>query len=414
MLTPLYKKGGLPKMKGHRPMCVYLDNAATTYPKPPATREALVRAMEQAGGNPGRSGHSLCRAAEQVVYDGRCAVASLFGSDAPERVVFTHNATYALNLAIRAVARSGDHLLLSPLEHNAVLRPVNALVREGACTYTSFPCPDLALPRTMWEQSVLSALAQAVQPNTKAVIVTHTSNICGVTFPLQAIGDFCQSKGILFLVDASQSAGILPIDATKMHIDALCFPAHKGLYGISGCGAILFSQRLWERSRELYPLISGGSGVHSLDTTMPEWLPERLEAGTLPTACIAALGAGISFVQSIGVSTIGEREARLGRWCKERIACLPHYTVFAPNHDSGVVSFRCDLCSCTELASYLDGCGICVRGGLHCAPMAHLAIGSGKEGTVRVSFGAFNQVSDIEVLLRALRNVGTAFSAKST
>ncbi len=380
---------------------LYLDNAATTYPKPPAVYSAVARALREGGGNPGRSGHRLCRAAEKIVYGTRVAVASLFGDSAPEHVVFTHNATYAINIALTACMKSGSHIILSNLEHNAVLRPVVALAQRGGCAYSTFSVP---IERSAhWEDEVLASLQGCLQRNTRAVIVTHASNLCGITLPLQKIGAFCQENRLFFLVDASQSAGSIEIDAPKLHIDALCFPAHKGLYGIAGCGGILFSDRLCKQAAELPTLIEGGSGVHSLERTMPSFLPERFEAGTLPTPAIAALGAGIRFVREIGAGELGRREAELAIALKERLLTLPDCTVYAKEHHTGTVLFSCRGLSPQSLAAYLDDAGICVREGLHCAPMAHAALGTGKDGAIRVSFGAFNRPYDVDRFFTVLQ-----------
>lgn len=382
---------------------LYLDNAATSYPKPPAVLSAVQYAMREGGGNPGRSGHRLARAAGQLVYDTRVAIASLFGDDAPEHVVFTHNATYAINLALKACLRAGDHVILSNLEHNAVLRPIVAMTQTGLCSYSTFSVPTDTPPDEAWEAAVLRSLAACVRPNTRAVVVTHTSNLCGITLPLQKIGDFCHAHRLLFFVDASQSAGCIEIDAPRMHVDALCFPAHKGLYGIGGCGAILFSRRLFEKSDTLQTRIEGGSGVHSRERTMPSFLPERLEAGTLPVIPIAALGAGIRFVSEVGVAQIGAHEASLAKDLKERLATLPSCTVYAPAHHTGVVLFNCEGITPQSLGAYLDEAEVCVREGLHCAPLAHEALGTGENGAVRVSFGAYNRPQDVDRFFSALK-----------
>ncbi len=383
---------------------LYFDNAATTYPKPQRVYDAVMCAMQSAGGNPGRSSHALAREAEAVVYGARCDVADFFGSSSPERVVFTYNATYALNLAIRALAKPQTHILISNLEHNSLFRPIAALKREGVCDYSVLPVYEADCPPSLQTKRILSRLRSALRKNTAMIAVTHASNICSVSLPLTAIGDFCHRHGLLFVVDASQSAGILPIDVEKMHIDALCFPAHKSLYGIAGCGGILFSERVANAIVSYTPLIYGGSGVYSKEETMPDFLPERFEGGTLCVPTLAALSQGVRFVKE-QKEELCDRERTLFCHCRDHLCALPHLRVFAPQYCGSTLLFDSDCHSANELGSYLDDCGICVRAGLHCAPLAHQALGTKEEGAVRVSFGAFNTLSQVDSLLFALQHL---------
>ncbi len=383
---------------------LYFDNAATTYPKPNSVMDAVLRAMQEAGGNPGRSAHALARKAEETVFAARCDVADFFGSDAPERVVFTYNATYALNLAIRALATKGAHILTTNLEHNSVLRPIAALKREGVCDYTAVSVYEKdSSPKTDVAR-ILNRMKSAQKKNTAMVVCTHASNICSFSLPLTAIGDFCHRNGLLFVVDASQSAGILPIDAERMHIDALCFPAHKSLYGISGCGGILFSKRIAQNITSYAPLIYGGSGVYSKEEGMPEFLPERFEGGSLCVPALAALSQGIRFVKVQGKELLAKEQA-LFRFCCEHLCAMPHLRVFAPQYCGSTLLFDSDRYRANEIGRYLDDCGICVRAGLHCAPLAHQALGSQEDGAVRISFGAFNSFSQLDSLLFALQSL---------
>ncbi len=381
---------------------IYLDNAATTYPKPRSVLRRILYAIETAGGNPGRSGHALSRYAEETVYSVRCAVAQFFHSDAPERVVFTYNATYALNLAIRALAKRHTHILISNLEHNAVLRPICALQREGLCDYDTV-CAYASDDKAKRDAALLCDMEKKLRPTTRMVVITHASNLCSVSLPLTEIGAFCQRHNLYLVVDASQSAGHLDIDMEKMHIDALCFPAHKGLYGIMGCGGVLFSRRLAECTSSLPPLLFGGSGVYSKEETMPDLLPEHFEAGTLSVPAIASLGAGIAFVQK-NEAEIASRASVLFQKTAEGLCDLPSFRVIAPKDRGSVLLFDSNRFSPGVISSHLDEHGICVRAGLHCAPLAHKTLGS-EEGAVRVSFGAFNVPSDVDCFLCAMQEL---------
>lgn len=366
---------------------IYFDNAATTWPKPPAVLRELRRAVEEYGGNPGRSSHALSlRAAEKI--DGvRHALASLFSLPDPEHVVFTQNATYALNLAIRTRVRRGMHVLISDREHNAVYRPVCRLTAEGVSEF------DVFSTRGDVRKSILSLL----RPETGMLICNHVSNVDGAVAPIGEIAALCRERGIYFIVDASQSAGHLPLSFTMDTLpDALCAPAHKGLFGVQGCGFV------WLRSGEgLSTFLEGGSGSASRRPTMPPDLPEKMEAGTLPTPAIAALGEGIRFIKAVGISTIAAREAALADRLCERLAGREEFSILRAS-GAGLLSLTCRKITPDKLTSLLDEKGICVRGGLHCAPLAHAALGTLEEGTVRVSFSYFNREAEVDRLADVL------------
>lgn len=377
---------------------IYLDNAATTYPKPPAVSAAWERTLREAGGNPGRSGHPLSMRAAEVVFRAREAVASLFGEDAPERVVFTYNATYALNLAIHALVRPGDHVLLSNLEHNAVYRPIYALAAAGVIRFDLFDAVGTT-------EEVVARVAAKLRKNTRLVVTLHRSNVCGITLPIAAIGKLLASRGIRYLVDASQSAGVLQIRPSAMGITALCAPGHKALYGPTGTGFVLFSA-LAPPAEQLTPLLYGGTGTRSTDGVMPPFLPERLEAGTLSAPQLAALTAGIEAVQSLGTDEILREETVLYRYALARLAKLPHVTTFAADAPrGGAVLFGVRDMPSDAVADALSARGICVRGGFHCAPLAHQRLGTGETGAVRASFGIYNTKSDVDALCAALQTL---------
>lgn len=378
---------------------VYFDNAATTYPKPRAVQEAWEQAARDAGGNPGRSGHALSMRAAEVVYHARSAVADLFGSKSPEHVVFTYNATYALNIAIHALVQRGDHVVISNLEHNAVWRPIHALAKEGILTYDTFDAYGK-------ETEVLCRLSEALRPNTRLVVTLHRSNICNITLPIARIGRMLAARGIHYVVDASQSAGICQIDMEESGITALCAPGHKGLYGPTGTGFILFSRESAERLADCPLLLHGGNGIHSREPFMPALLPERFEAGTLAAPALAALTAGIRTVREIGISTLARQEHALCQYTLARLSRCKRIRVYAPEERAGnVILFHCRDVSADRVAEILDEAGICVRSGLHCAPLAHKRLGTPEDGAVRVSLGMFNTQGDADALCDVLETI---------
>ena len=360
---------------------IYFDNAATTWPKPPAVLHRLRQAVEMYGGNPGRSSHALSLRAAEKIDEVRHLIASFFLLPHPDHVVFTQNATHALNLAIRTRVRRGMHILISDREHNAVYRPVCRLVQEGIAEF------DVFSTRGDVESNILSLL----RPETGMLICNHISNVDGACAPIEMLASFCRRRGIYFIVDASQSAGHVPLSFTAdTQPDALCAPAHKGLLGVQGCGFA------WLRSGEgLSPFLDGGSGTASRLPTMPTELPERMEAGTLPTPAILSLGEGIRFLRSVGLSAIAAHEAALADRLCARLAKEKRVRVYR-REDAGLLSFTCQGISPDAVATALDTRGICVRAGLHCAPLAHTAIGTAEEGTVRVSFSYFNHAAEVD------------------
>ncbi len=371
---------------------IYLDNAATTFPKPRAVTDEVMRAITRYGGNPGRGAHRLSLAAAKQVYACREALAALLGVGDPQRVLFTQNTTHSLNLAIKGLLARGDHVLISELEHNAVRRPLARLRREGRISLDTFPVVGKST------EEILAALAAGRRPNTAAVIVTHASNICSLSLPLAEIGRFCSAHGLYFIVDAAQSAGHLPLDMTAMQIDALAAPGHKSLYGIQGCGILALGEGVLPKT-----LMEGGSGVDSLPPEMPALPPERYEAGTLPTPAIAGLLAGIREIRSIGIAEIAAREEALFLALRERLSSLPDITLYAPEAKGAILLFSRKGVPSSLLAEELDKQGICVRAGLHCAPLAHKALGTPQGGAVRVSLGMLNTLHDIDALWRALK-----------
>ena len=368
---------------------IYLDNAATSYPKPASVLRAVTSAMRDCGGNPGRGAHRHARAASELLYECRKEVAELIRLDDPTHVVFTQNTTAALNIALKGFLRAGDHVLISDMEHNAVRRPILARREAVGISYSIFPTEG------MHEGNAARILSSYKTPATRAVIALHASNICSRTLPLKAIGSYCRQNGLLFIADAAQSIGHLPIDLDGMGITALCAPGHKGLFGPQGSGFLALSSEL---SGDTLPrtLIEGGSGYDSFLPSMPADAPERYEAGTVATPCIAGLLAGIRFVQSIGLEEIREKEEGLFRLARERLQAIRGVHVYEPHAVGSVLSFSVEGRASEEIAALLDKEGISVRAGFHCAPLAHRTLGTEESGgTVRLGFGYFNTPEEV-------------------
>lgn len=378
---------------------IYLDNAATTYPKPPEVIRTFQSAFNEAYGNAGRGAHLAARRGAELVFETRCAIANAFGS-ACERCVFTTNATHALNLAIKSLTPDNSHILLSDIEHNAVLRPVASLAKRGVSysLYQSFA------ENRRDTAALLASLEKSLQKNTKVVIACHRSNCLPIELDLKAIGGFCQKHGLHFIVDASQSAGSAEIDLEAFGITALCAPSHKGLYGLRGAGFLLLSKKIPDET--LATLIEGGSGGDSSNTSMPALLPERLEAGTLGVEIIAAFKAGLDFVRKTTPDEIARKEAYLARYLKSRLSKMPDVRVYFPTRDPfGCVLFNHARLDSATAARLLDERGIALRDGLHCAPLAHRHTKTESLGALRASFGYFNTEADADALLYALKDI---------
>ena len=377
---------------------IYLDNAATSFPKPRSVIEETMRCMRFYCGNAGRGSHQLALAAAERIYECRLQIARLFDFPSPERVCFTLNATAAINSAIKGILKQGDHVLISDMEHNAVLRPIHKLCEEGVISYDVFP--SFAGMSDKGETQITTAIARLIRPNTRMLICTHASNVCSFSFPIASIGRLCRKKGVLFMVDAAQSAGHLPISMEQMEIDVLCAPSHKGLLGPQGCGVLLLRDDI-----PCNTLVEGGSGYQSLLLEMPTDYPERMEAGTLPTPAIVGLSVGARTVSEIGVEEILRHETRLYDRLLERITSLPDTFVLAPQERGPVLSFYSTHRTADEIGRALDQRGICARTGFHCAALPHKTLGTPESGAVRVSTGVFNTDADIDALYLALREI---------
>ncbi len=378
---------------------IYLDNAATSWPKPPSVLKAMAAALEQAGGNPGRSGHRLSIAAARIMYDTREQLAAFFGIHDPLRVIFTANATHALNLALYGLLKSGDRVVTTSLDHNAVRRPLRHLERNGI-RVNIVPCAvDGSLD--------ISEIARAVDSSTRLVIVTHASNVVGTILPVAAVAEIAHRAGALVLVDAAQTAGVLPIDMIEMGIDLLAFTGHKELLGPPGIGGLVIADNL--DISQLATMVRGGTGSLSELEEQPDDLPDKYESGTVNLVGIAGLGAGLRFVQERGINQLREHFRLMSRTLLEDLSVIPGirlYGTLDAEQAVSVVSFTAGGQRVSEIGMRLDEeFGILTRVGLHCAPAAHRTIGSFPEGTVRLSPGSSTTLDDIKKTVQAIDEV---------
>jgi cysteine desulfurase family protein len=377
---------------------VYLDNAATSFPKPPEVIEEVTRCMTKYCGNPGRGSHKLAFAAAEKIYDCRNALCDLFSAPSPENVVFCHNATHALNIAILSLSREGAHFICSDCEHNSVRRPLEYLARERGCTFSVFNSHLLDPSRNA--QKICHSISSLIRPETVAVISTACPNICSARMPIDDIGELCRRAGIYFIVDGAQAAGHYDINMKRSNISALALPGHKGLLGPQGSGALILSNDF-----PSHPLTYGGSGSASLDADMPLELPERLEAGTLSTPAIVGLEAGIRALARIGINNAALHEKMLYGKALRLLSEMRGVRIYAPQYSGSVLSFNIDGIASDRVANLLSERDICVRGGFHCNPMAHKTLGSDRGGSVRASFSPFNTAEDVMALADAVRDV---------
>lgn len=372
---------------------LYLDYAATSFPKPKEVYKAVERVMRRKGANAGRSGHRLSLEAARGIFEAREQAAELFHISDPERICFTKNTTEALNLAILGFLNEGDHVVLGGMEHNSVLRPVHALAERGKITYTVAPADGRGV-------ITLQGVEACFQKNTKLLVLNHASNVCGSVAPLREIADLAKKRGIALLLDSAQTAGVLPIDLSKTPVSMLAFAGHKGLYGPQGTGGLYVAP-----SVSLTPLMTGGTGSESESFGQPTLLPDRFESGTMNAPALAGLAAGIRFVRREGVEEIGAWEQQWNRWLREELANIPNVTVYGGGVPSvGVTAFLVkgwDSISFCRLLEEEDD--IAARGGLHCAPLAHRALGTLQTGLCRFSLGAFTTKRQLERAVTAVK-----------
>lgn len=376
---------------------IYLDNAATSGVKPKQVTDAVMAALKKLSANPGRSGHKLSLAASEMVYSCRSAVSDFFGASGAENVIFMPNCTTALNTVIKCYVPYGGHVIVSSLEHNSVMRPLETLRRRGLISY------DVAEVIFDDEDAIVRSFENAVRPTTSLVVCTHASNVLGCVMPIKRIGMLCRSKKIPFVVDAAQTAGVFDINMQELGIDFLCVAPHKGLYAPMGTGILIATKPM------KHTLIEGGTGSDSMLFYQQPDYPEGFESGTVNLPGIAGILAGISYVKQKGITNIYNHEMQLITSAYDSLSKIPNVMLYTSRPDNEkyapVLSFNVRHQRSQTVAAYLDSKGIAVRAGLHCAPTAHKRIGTLENGTVRVSTAYFNTRYDIESLISAIGEI---------
>lgn len=376
----------------------YFDNAATSWPKPRCVLRTMRRFLMYGGGNPGRSGHGRSIDAGKIVLHTRTLLAQLFNVKDPSRIVFTKNATEALNIAILGTLSKGGHVITTSMEHNSVMRPLSFLKGHGV------EVSVVSADRTGRVEP--SSLKKSIKSNTSLVIVTHASNVTGTINDIETIGRICSEKDVPFLVDAAQSAGVLPIDVEKMHIDLLAFSGHKGLLGPQGTGALYIGPDVSAPE----PLMMGGTGSISDREVQPEFMPDRYESGTLNVVGLAGLMEGVRYIMDTGIERVLRFDRNLLRIFLDEIAGDERFIIYGPGgkDQTGVLSLNIKGVSPSDLGELLETeYGIQTRVGLHCAPSAHRTIGSFPEGTVRFSWGIFTSEKDVLWVTRSLKKIAS-------
>ena len=381
----------------------YFDNAATSYPKPDEVYSVLIETMKNMGGNPGRGSHRMALDAFRAVYETRVKLAKLFNIDDPLKIAFTQNATMSLNLAIKGVFKPGDHVITTSLEHNSVLRPLFSMKDEGKIELTIVEADG---------QGVISLddIEESIKENTRAIVITHASNLTGTIIPIKKVGEIVKKHDLLLVVDASQSAGVLEIDVKDMNIDILCFTGHKSLFGPQGTGGIYLKEGV-----EITPLMEGGSGSYSKLSRQPQEMPDLLECGTLNAPGIAALGAGVDFIMKTGMENIREHEDDLTEAFIKGLQKIDKVRIYGPETGkrTPVVALNIGDIDPAELSALLDEeYDIAVRPGMHCAPLAHRSIGTYETGAVRFSFGYFNTTKEVSEAIEAIKEIADFYEEK--
>jgi cysteine desulfurase family protein len=377
---------------------IYLDNASTTFPKAPNVANAMSDYLTNYGININRGSYALAYDVEDIIYTTRQRLNNVFNSHDPSHVIFTQNVTMSLNMVIKDLLKSGDHVLVSTMEHNAVMRPLTQLLNEDI-TFDTIPCDTTGSIK-------LDAIESLIRPNTVAIIINHASNVCGTIQPIKEIGILCKEHNLHFIVDAAQTAGVIPIDVKESQIDALCFTGHKGLLGPQGIGGIILTKEI---AQTLTPLIAGGTGSFSHLETMPTHMPDAFEAGTLNLPGIIGLNEGLSYIEAVGMKNIHNHELALTKTFLECLRSITGINIIGKQDiqdRTAVVSITIDGMDPASIAYELESTyHIMTRVGLHCAPRAHQTLGTYPEGTVRFSFGYTNTHENVEVTLSALNRI---------
>jgi cysteine desulfurase family protein len=378
---------------------IYLDNAATSFPKPLCTAEEVYEFLTHTGANPGRSGHELSVSAARIMYETREAVADFFGAQDPLRVVFTHNATYSINMALKGMLRPGCRVVTTGMEHNAVMRPLRSLEQKGV-TVSVVPCAaDGSLD--------LEDIREALEQKTDMVVMSAASNVTGTIMPVREVGKLTRERRIPYLVDTAQAGGVVPLSMEADCIDLLAFTGHKALYGPPGTGGLILGEQIDETA--ITPLIEGGTGSRSEDEYQPVFLPDRFESGTSNAAGLAGLRAALGWIAEQGIEHILEHEQSLAMKLIKGLSDIPGLSVYGPQNirdRTGVVSFTLADREVSQIGELLDSdYGIMTRVGLHCAPAAHKTIGTFPSGSIRMSVGAFTTAEEIDSALSAVKMI---------
>jgi len=379
-------------------MIIYLDNSATSWPKPASVIQAMNQFNDLTGSNPGRSGHHLSIEAGRILFNTREILAKLFGVSDPLNIAFTSSITHSLNIVLQGFLKTGDHVITTSIEHNSVMRPLRELETRGV-ELTVIDCDSSGIfdPQK---------IPKNIKPNTKLIVATHASNVTGTILPIAGIGKIASEYGITFCVDSAQTAGILNIDVEESHIDILCFTGHKGLFGPMGTGGLYIKNSLEKR---ISPLMYGGTGSRSEFEIQPDFMPDKYESGTLNTIGIAGLYAGVTFINNTGLEKIQLKENMLLNRLIDGISDNKAVMLYGPLHVKdrvGVLSLNINGLSSSDTSFYLDdNYGILTRPGLHCAPSAHKTIGTFPYGTARLSFGYFNTIEDVDAAIKAINEI---------
>ena len=377
---------------------IYLDNASTSFPKAPNVASSMAEYITNRGININRGSYALAYDVEDTIYTTRQRLNTLFNGHDPSHVVFTQNVTMSLNMVIKGLLKAGDHVLVSSMEHNAVMRPLTQLLDKGI-TFDTIPCDSTGSIQ-------MDSIEPLIRPNTVALIINHASNVCGTIQPLESIGPICKAHNLQFIVDAAQTAGVIPIDVKACHIDALCFTGHKGLLGPQGIGGIILTK---EMAQNLTPLIAGGTGSFSHLETLPTHMPDAFESGTLNLPGIIGLNEGLAYIESQGMENIHNHELALTQSFLEGLQSIDGINIVGKQNiqdRTAVVSITIDGMDPASIAYELESTYyIMTRVGLHCAPRAHQTLGTYPEGTVRFSFGYANTHKDVESALSALHGI---------
>jgi len=377
-------------------MKVYLDNSATSWPKPAGVVSAISKYLNEYGASPGRSGHSFALKAAREVFETRELLAGFFNVPSSDHVIFSANATHALNIALKGLLKKGDHVIISHLEHNSVLRPLRHLENLGLIELSIIDCDEKGIID-------LKKLEAAFKPNTRLVATIHGSNVTGAISPIQKIGELCKSKKVLYLVDAAQTAGLFPIDIQKNNIDVLVFTGHKKMYGPPGIGGMCLNNDIM-----IDTLIHGGTGSKSEMDVHPDFYPDRLEAGTSNTVGIVGLKAGVQYVINTGIDNLRKKQTDLLNYFVSHLREMNEITLYGLSSEEylPLVSLNIKNIISSDLAFALDrDHEIMVRAGIHCSPLAHKSIGTFPQGTVRFSIGGFNTEEEINYSIDAIKKI---------